>query len=357
MIERILLVAGGTGGHIWPAISFGQWIKTRHPEVEVSYACGNRPAEREMYESAGLAPDIIAMEGSPFSGSGVKQKIARTKALFSACKEAKSILRRQNPSCVVMFGGYLSFPFLYACKKLHVPCIMHEQNAIAGRVTKIAAKIGVDILSGWRDCKPLPAKKYTRVGVPVRSFEKIEREEAWKRLGLPGQAGSKKITVVFSGSLGSSSIKEAVRIVAEKQYFADTVFLMPALSSAVEKIGDNVFLLPKIWDPAPLFSLADSAVVRGGGSTLSEIGCTGIPALIVPWRKAVEDHQYFNAISFLSENTGIMLDLESDIDVFTVKLLDLAEIANDCTQKHSAKLYNNVEWICEQFWLTLVSRF
>lgn len=357
MIERLLLVAGGTGGHIWPAISFGKWIEQNHSDVTVSYVCGDRPAELEMYGSAGISPEVLAMEGSPFSGSNAKQRMERAKALFAALGAAKRILREQKPSCVVMFGGYLSFPFLLACKKMRVPCIMHEQNALAGRVTKIASALGVDVLSGWRDCRPLKTTKYTRVGVPVRTFEKIAKDEAWKRLGLPGAIGGRAVSVVFTGSLGSAAVKESIRIVSEKPQFSRTVFLMPALSGSVEKIGDNVYLLPKIWDPAPLFSLADSAVVRGGGSTLTEIGCMGIPALIVPWRKAVGDHQYFNAVSFLSENTGIMLDAESDTEAFALKLQKLAKIANDCRQKENSKLYNSAERICEQFWLALVSRF
>lgn len=357
MIERLLLVAGGTGGHIWPAISFGGWVKKNHSGVDVSYACGSRSAECEMYESCGIVPEVLPMDGSPFSGSGAAQRMARTKALFEAYGAAKQIILQKKPSCVVMFGGYLSFPFLFACKKLRMPCIMHEQNALAGRVTKLASRLGVDVLSGWRDCLPLAAGKYTRVGVPVREFERTSKEEAWKCLGLPGRAGNKKVILVFSGSLGSAAVKESIRRLSEKPQFSGTVFLMPALSNAVERIGENVYLLPKIWNPAPLFSVADSAVVRGGGSTLTEIGCMGIPALVVPWRKAAGDHQYFNAVAFLSENTGIMVNLESDIDAFSMKMQKLIEIASDDIHNDSFKLHHSAESICAQFWLALISRF
>ena len=162
MTTKLLLVAGGTGGHILPAISFGQWIGKNKPEVSVSYICGRRPLEMEIYSSAGIEPYKLQIEGSPFSGRGL-DKVKRTYGQLSALKESVSFLRFSSPDCVLLFGGYVSFPMLMACKILRIPFAVHEQNAYAGKVSRIASKMGAEIYTGWRECLPQDTSKYTRI--------------------------------------------------------------------------------------------------------------------------------------------------------------------------------------------------
>jgi len=357
MGRKILLAAGGTGGHIWPAISFGQWIVNNQKETSVDYICGVRPLEIEIYGAAGIKPQSLPMEGSPLSGSGITDRISRLGGFFSSFGIACRIVKKSVPDCCVLFGGYISFPVLIACLVLKVPVVMHEQNAYAGKVTRIASKLGVEIYSGWSECIPLRYGRYTKIGVPVRDLKRVEPTEAWSRLGLTGNVPTGPRVVVFSGSLGSISIMEFIRETASMEQFRDWTFIIPAVAENIEKVSENIYLLPKIWDASLLFSLADMAVVRAGGSTLTEVGTLGIPSVVIPWRKAADDHQYHNAIAFLAENAGILWDGGSDNNAFAKKLMMLHEISKDRRQIMASKLYNSAGRICGDFWLALSSHF
>lgn len=356
MTSRLLLVAGGTGGHIWPAISFGKWVEKNKPATSVSYLCGSRPLELEIYLAAGIEPCILDVEGSPLSGRGF-EKVRRTLDQISALRGAVNVLSSIRPDCTLLFGGYVSLPVLLACKMLRKPAAMHEQNAYAGKVTRLAARMGIEIFTGWRECIPLPSSKYTRIGVPVRDLVRIPQEEAWQRLGLPGNLPSGPKLLVFSGSLGSSSIKDLVTEVSVYNEFSGWTFIVPAVSEKIEKSGENVYLLPKVWDAGLLYSLADMTVVRGGGSTLTELSVLGIPSLVIPWREASDDHQYHNAVSFSSENRALIWDGNSTVQDFAKSLNRLYDILSDENKKEREKQYNNAGRISEDLWLALSSYF
>ena len=356
MERKVLLAAGGTGGHIWPAVSFGRWIKAHEEHVVVEYACGRRPLELEIYKAAGVRPHDLSMYGSPLSGGGL-ERARRARSLATAFFEAKSLLRRFKPDVCVLFGGYISFPFLAACRLCGVTAVMHEQNAYAGKVTRLAAKMGVDVFSGWRSCEPLASSRFTYVGVPVREFEQMTPQQAWKKLELPGELPPGPKAVVFSGSLGSVPIKDMVGELSREEQFRSWTFILPAVSDLTRKEGDNVWLLPKIWNAAPLFRLADMAVVRAGGSTLTEIGTMAVPAIVAPWRGAADDHQYHNAVAYIAENKALMWDGGMDKDEFSRKLAKLSTMAGGNSQKSSFRLYNNGGRISEDLWLAVSSRF
>lgn len=344
--KRLLLAAGGTGGHIWPALSFGEWIKERHPECEVSYVCGSRALELEIYRAAGVTPNVLPIEGSPLSGSSMRQRAKRISSLFASYSAAVRVLEDFRPDRALLFGGYLSFPMMAACGRRGVRCAMHEQNARAGKVTRIAAKFGVDIYSGWHECLPLPAKSYLRTGVPVRSFRLPPRGEAWKKLGLPGEAPDGTIVVAMTGSLGSEAVMDKLRDVSRTAPFDKWSFIAAAVSDETRREGENLWLLPKIWDAAPLFACADLLVLRGGGSTLTEAGTLGIPALVIPWKRAADNHQYYNAVSFAGENTALIYDENDGPQRLAQALRQLEATA----EKGSGRLAGGGEAICENLW-------
>lgn len=353
---RILLIAGGTGGHIMPALSFGSWA-AKNRCAEVGYVCGTRAMERDIYFNAGAVPMMIHLDGSPLSGGiTMKKRAERTLAMVTSLAEARKILRDFRPDCCVLFGGYISLPFLAMCRVMRIPALVHEQNACAGLVTKLAAGLGLPVLTGWDACFPLKRKRFTRVGVPVRTFKQPDRGEALNILGIPEPAPGSSTAVVFSGSLGSVPIKEKILEISSREYFRDWLFLLPSVAEKTEKIGDNVWVLPKIWDPSPLFAAADYIVTRAGGSILTEIATLGLPALVIPWRGAANDHQFYNASAFLSENTGIILDLENDSGLLASRILELRGLTGACMQKKVSRLYNKADIICEKLWEALPSK-
>lgn len=354
---KILLAAGGTGGHIWPAISFGAWINEHKPAASVSYVCGSRPLEREIYSAAGIAPNVLPIDGSPFSGRSIGQRLSRAGAIFACCRESRMLLKALSPTCCVLFGGYLSFPLICACRRLHIPFVMHEQNAYAGKATRFAGMLGSDIYSGWKECLPLEPGKFTHVGVPVRIFENHDPKEAWSALGIADDYPTGPKVVAFTGSLGSQHIKAMVSDIAEKDKCSQWTFILPAVSGKVEKIGKNVYLLPRVWDASLLYSIADMAIVRAGGSTLTEVGTLGIPSLIIPWNCAADNHQYHNAVAFASENKALIWNEDGNIDEFEGKLLNLSNVLEVSRAKSQSKLYNNAGKICENLWLALSPNF
>ena len=357
MNSNIVLVAGGTGGHIWPAVSFGKWIENNKEGVNVNYICGSRPLEAEIYKSAGIVPFVLEMVGSPLSGRSWGQRLGRLRSLFSSFIRARGFLKKKQPCGCVLFAGYVSFPMIMACKSMGIPLVLHEQNAYAGKVTRIAAWLGIKIFTGWDSCQALAKSDYQAVGVPVRDFLKHSPKEAWAKLNVPADFPNSPRVVVMTGSLGSQSIKELIVKAADDEAFKGWTFVLPALSDSVVKIRDNVFLLPKIWDASLLFGVADMAVVRAGGSTLTEVGTLGIPAVIIPWRGAADDHQRYNAAEYVKNNIGIVADDNQNYDSFKDKLLELYRTNRQNEQKCTNKLYNNVSIICEDFWLALSPEF
>lgn len=349
--RRLLLAAGGTGGHIWPAISFGRWINARHPECEVKYICGSRPLEREIYREAGENPVVLNLEGSPLSG-GVLQRSKRLLSLFSAYNRAFTEISSFNPDAALLFGGYLSFPVILACRRAHVRCAMHEQNARAGKVTRIAAKMGLRIYSGWSECLPLQGEKHRRTGVPVRNFELLAPEEAWRKLALSDKMPEGPRVVVFTGSLGSQSVKDKICETADLPKFRGWNFILPAVSEKPQREANNVWLLPKVWDASLLYAIADMLVLRAGGSTLTEAGVLGIPSLIIPWKGAADNHQYYNAQSFISENAGLIWTGDTGDETLASALLKLKAISRT---KSGEGLYGRGNDICENLWSALWS--
>ncbi|MDO4987540.1 MAG: UDP-N-acetylglucosamine--N-acetylmuramyl-(pentapeptide) pyrophosphoryl-undecaprenol N-acetylglucosamine transferase [Synergistes sp.] len=345
VMKRLILAAGGTGGHIWPALSFGMWVSENHPECAVRYMCGARRLELDIYKAAGVDPFVLPIEGSPLSGD-VAEKFKRFGCMVSAFQKARKGVDSFKPDAALLFGGYLSFPVMLSCKKYKVRCLIHEQNVYAGRVTRFASKNGILVLSGWNECVPIKKNRYKYVGIPVRNFDIIERAAAWRDLGLGECVPTGRIAVVFTGSLGSVSVKNIICKIAESEMLREWTFVLPAVTEMPERPSDNVILLPRVWNTSLLYSLADVLVVRAGGSTLAEARELGIPAVVIPCSRATDNHQLKNAQLFVKENNGIMLkedEMESR----------LADVLSGIGEKSGTKCvspYNHREAVCSRLW-------
>lgn len=358
MSKSIVLVAGGTGGHIWPAISFGKWIEKHHDDYAIHHICGNRKLEMEIHTAAGTSPYILDMDGSPLGGRNLFQKISRCFSLGRTYLRALKYLKKVKPSCCILFAGYISFPVLLACKTLGIYVVLHEQNAYAGRVTRIAAKMGVEIYSGWKQCQPLPEKKFTPIGIPVRTMKEYLPEEAWKELGFNCELPATPRVVVMTGSLGSNSIKNTILDISSKAPFNKWSFILPAVAEKNECINDNIYLLPKTWNIAPLYALSDMLIVRAGGSTLAEVAQIGKPAMIIPWLKSCDSHQSYNATSFASDFYALIYDENSTKEDFEKKLSELAIISSKYKKNIGNRMYNNMgSVVCENLWFALSPKF
>ena len=354
--HRVLLAAGGTGGHIFPALSFGEWLSRTRPDVEVAYVCGSRALEREIYRSAGVEPLVLSASGSPLGASG-RKKIARCRELFASFAEARRYVRDFSPGMCVTFGGYASAPVLAVARMRKATVVAHEQNAYAGRITRVAAKIRIPVASGWAVCEPLPPSAYRHTGIPVRKFRRMKRSDAWRELGMPGEAPEGPTVLVMTGSLGSEGMQGVLQSLCRDETLRGWTFLaVGAKGDAPERFAENLTLLPKRWDASPFFSVADIAMTRGGASTLSEVAAMDLPGIVIPWRGAVDDHQMKNARCFAANPMHAIWDEKTEqVGDLVKKLNDLYRSLPAKTGDIGKRMYNAAESACERLWDLLTS--
>ncbi len=324
-LRRLFLVAGGTGGHICPAVGFGQWLISREKDLEITYVSGSRPLEREIYRHAGLDAVILPCEGSPMGKRGWSSCL-RWIQVAGGTIEMGRLFGRRRPDACVLFGGYVSFPALVAGWARKVPLVVHEQNTVAGRVTRLGVRMGARLLTGWKECSPFRDANFSQVGTPVRFMRRLPRREAWNKLGLGEFPAGKTICLVLGGSLGSRSLADRIFEISQRENFDEWMFLVMGAETGDNHLSERVWGIPRRWDMETIYSLSDVAVVRGGASTLSELRAWAIPALVVPWPESRDDHQSANAKLFAEDGYGVVWDeVRENAAELLAKLLQLGQ--------------------------------
>lgn len=306
--NTILIAAGGTGGHIFPAIVFGQSLKAQGKSV--TWLCGSRKLESEIYHSSGIEPVVLPLEGSPLGTRSPAKILVRFLDVFRSISQAYNLVKKLSPSEIYLFGGYISFAPLITAKLRRIPVTLHEQNTVAGKVTRIASRLGAKIITGWPVCEGISKFKY--VGIPVREPVRMTRHDALEALGVNVREGAKVIGIA-GGSLGSgplsTKLTEAAKLCPECEF----IFLS---SKTRHDDGNRHFILSQ-WDMNPFYSACDVLVCRAGGSTLAEVLKWGMPAVVVAWPGAMDNHQEKNAREFvkLSGNSCMFDEKDSPEDL------------------------------------------
>ncbi|MBQ3764185.1 MAG: UDP-N-acetylglucosamine--N-acetylmuramyl-(pentapeptide) pyrophosphoryl-undecaprenol N-acetylglucosamine transferase, partial [Synergistaceae bacterium] len=149
-MSKILIASGGTGGHIFPAIVFGKNLQSNGDIV--TWLCGSRKLEGEIYRSSGIEPLTLPISGSPMGTKSPVKIFTRILDIIKSFIKTLKFVREFRPDQIYLFGGYISFSPLLAAKILRIPVTLHEQNAVSGRVARIASKMGVKIITGWPVC-------------------------------------------------------------------------------------------------------------------------------------------------------------------------------------------------------------
>ena len=286
--SRVLIASGGTGGHIFPAIVFGKDLQAKGHNVE--WLCGSRALERTIYNAEGISPVCLPLAGSPLGTKSPAKILGRIIDVFRSIIMSWRLVK--NFDAVYLFGGYISFAPLLAAKLRGIPLTLHEQNTVAGKVTRLAEKMGVKILTGWPVCEGIKAFEYA--GIPVREPVRLERSAALSRLGLTLRPGAKVIGIA-GGSLGSGPLSEKLAETAELCGECEFVFLS---SKERRDDGNRHYITPQ-WDMNPFYSACDVLVCRAGGSTLAEVLKWGMPAIVIAWPGAMDNHQQKNAEEFV----------------------------------------------------------
>ncbi len=304
MNKCALIMAGGTGGHIFPGLAVAEALRERGWRVH--WLGGKGTAERPSMESQLVPPRGFAFETIDFSGVRGKGPVTLAllpMRLLKAFWQSIAVVRRVKPDVVVGLGGYIAFPAGMMSVLLGKPLVLHEQNSVAGMVNKVLAGVADKVFTAFPDV----LKNAQWIGNPLRpAFTRQPDPE----MRFAGRSGPLKLLVV-GGSLGALALNrivpQALALIPQAQR---PQVLHQSGARQIEELRENyraagvqAELVPFIDDTAQAFAEADLVVCRAGASTVTEIAAVGAAALFVPFPAAVDDHQTANA-NFLVKTGG-----------------------------------------------------
>ena len=312
-VHTALVMAGGTGGHIFPGLAVAEALRERGWRVH--WLGGKGSAGHPSMESQLVPPRGFAFEAIDFSG--VRGKSPATLVLLPlrllrAFWQSLQVVRRVKPDVVLGLGGYICFPAGLMSVLLGKPLVLHEQNSVAGLVNKVLAGVADKAFTAY----PGALKKAEWVGNPLRPAFTRQPDPASR---FAGRSGPLKLLVV-GGSLGASALNElvpqALALIPEARRPQVThqsgARQIEALRAHYAAAGVQAELTPFIEDTAQAFADADLIICRAGASTVTEIAAVGAAALFVPLPSAVDDHQTSNA-RFLVDQGGGWLVPQRDL--------------------------------------------
>ncbi|PUE13679.1 undecaprenyldiphospho-muramoylpentapeptide beta-N-acetylglucosaminyltransferase [Limnohabitans sp. MMS-10A-178] len=303
MSHCALIMAGGTGGHIFPGLAVAESLREAGWRVHWLGVPGNM--ESQWVPQRGFAFEPVEFGG--VRGKGVVSLALLPMRLLIAFWQSIQVVRRVKPDVVVGLGGYITFPGGMMSVLLGKPLVLHEQNSVAGMANRVLAGVADCIFTAF----PNVLKKAVWVGNPLRQ-DFLNKPAPAERFA--GRSGPLKLWVV-GGSLGAQALNEIVpkalallpehkRPVVVHQSGAKQI---DALRANYEKAGVQAELTPFIEDTAEAFAQADVIICRSGASTVTEIAAIGAAAIYVPFPFAVDDHQTTNAQFLVAQGGGWLM--------------------------------------------------
>lgn len=340
---RIIISAGGTGGHIYPALAVAKTFRKMNKDNEILYVGTSNRMEK----------DIVPKEGFKFTGLNViglyrKLSLKNVKSLYlfvKAIKKSKKIIKDFKPDCVISFGGYVTAPVMYAAHKLGIKTFAHEQNSTFGVTNKFvsnfANKIFVSFKSSIEKLDDDTKKKCIYTGNPCSDAAKDVTAAKKEEFGL---SPSKKLVLIVMGSLGSKTVNEKMKKILTLYNNKDYEVLFVTGKNYYDeyknnKYTKNIKIVPYVDNMVRLLKKVDCFITRAGASTLSEICALKVPSILIPSPYVTENHQYKNAMDLVNKDAAMILE-EKDLEGDT--LLRMSEkILND--KLFTNKLKKNLE--------------
>lgn len=325
---RIIISGGGTGGHIFPAVSIANAIKAKRPDAKILFVGALGRMEMQRVPAAGYE-----IKGLPIQGFDRKNLLKNFKVLYKIWKSqrmAKKIIRDFRPMAAVGVGGYASGPTLNKAAAMGIPCLIQEQNSYAGVTNKLLAKKADKICVAYDNMERFfPAEKIIMTGNPVRQAlldTKMTKEEAIKSFGLDP---SKKTILIVGGSLGAGTVNKSVMQhldeIAESgvQVIWQTGKYYNASINEQLKGRDlpMIKVLDFISDMGAAYKAADLVISRAGASSISEFCLLGTPVILVPSPNVAEDHQTKNAMALVDKDAALYVkDADAPEQVISLAL-------------------------------------
>ena len=312
--HRFIVSGGGTGGHIFPALSIAEGLKQRFPGSEILFVGALGKMEMEKVPAAGFP--IVGLPVAGFHRGEIWRNLLFVPKLISSLWKARSVVRGFRPDCVIGVGGYASGPVLRVATQMGIPTLLQEQNSYAGVTNKLLGRKADKICVAYQNMdRFFPREKIVFTGNPIRKgLEGLvsKSEESLKFFGLDPV---KSVVLVVGGSLGARSLNNALRSRMELIRASDVQFIWQTGKIYYQDIkGEmdanptgNVHLLEFIQRMDLAFAAADLVISRAGAGTISELCVVGKPVILVPSPNVAEDHQTANAKALVDMGAAVLI--------------------------------------------------
>ena len=311
---RVIISGGGTGGHIFPAVSIANAIRSKHPDAEILFVGAEGRMEMQRVPAAGYE-----IKGLPICGFDRKNPLKNIKVLYKIWKSqrmAKKIIKQFRPMVAVGVGGYASGPTLNKAAAMGIPCLIQEQNSYAGVTNKLLAKKAEKICVAYDHMERFfPAEKIIKTGNPVRQSlldTTLTREEALRSMNLHPE---NKTILLVGGSLGARTINESVlqhlediKKYHQVQFIWQTgKYYSAHIAEELKGLGkpENLLVTDFITDMGTAYKAADLVISQAGASSISEFCLIGKPVILVPSPNVAEDHQTKNAMALVEKDAAL----------------------------------------------------
>ncbi len=338
--KRLVITGGGTGGHIYPAIALIEYIKKKNPDTKMLFIGTKKGMENSLIPRTGIRYAAISASGFKTAKNLLEKLKIYLRFIFilpSGILRSMILIQSFKPDLVLGMGGYVCGPVFVAARILHKEIAIHEQNYLPGRLNRFFAKRVKMVFTGFEG-----SEKYFKIktgsrgpriyfsGVPVRSSIRDFRESApdYKQFGLK----KNRFTITaFGGSLGAEKLNNAVLglyknfrvrkdlqiiLICGERFYT----VMSEKIDLYSREGDQLVfnLVSYVNNMAGLYRITDLIISRAGATTVSEISVTGIPSILIPYPKAIENHQYYNAENLAGKGKAIIIN---DRDLSPERLL------------------------------------
>jgi UDP-N-acetylglucosamine--N-acetylmuramyl-(pentapeptide) pyrophosphoryl-undecaprenol N-acetylglucosamine transferase len=326
---RVIISGGGTGGHIFPAVSIANTLKKRFPETNILFVGAEDRMEMEKVPAAGYP--IVGLPVSGFDRKHLLNNIKVLGRLFKSLSLAKKTIRKFKPDIVVGVGGYASGPTLWSAASLGIPTLIQEQNSYAGVTNKLLAKKADKICVAYDDMERFfPAEKLVVTGNPVREDLAKAKENKEEALAFFGFQKGKKTILIVGGSLGARTINQSIQSGLDRLLDSDVQVIWQTGKYYYKQV--EPFLVDykerSVWCSAFInrmdyaYAAADLVISRAGASSISELCLLQKPVVLVPSPNVAEDHQTKNAMALVSKNAAVMVrDSEAQAHLIETALL------------------------------------
>jgi UDP-N-acetylglucosamine--N-acetylmuramyl-(pentapeptide) pyrophosphoryl-undecaprenol N-acetylglucosamine transferase len=316
--RKIIISGGGTGGHIFPAISIANALRKLDPDIEILFVGAEGRMEMEKIPAAGYR--IIGLPVAGLYRSITLKNFSVLAKLLKSLGMAKKVIKDFQPDVVVGVGGYASGPVLRQAGKMKIPTLIQEQNSYAGVTNKLLARRASKICVAYEGMeKYFPANKIILTGNPVRqNFDNLGaiRDEALSFFGLKKKF---PVVLVLGGSLGAGSINNSLSVNIEKMRDSDCQWLWQTGKYYYENVKglvsvsftENISLHDFINRMDYAYAAADIIITRAGAGTISELCLVGKPVILVPSPNVAEDHQTRNALSLSEKDAAVLVPDEN----------------------------------------------